>query len=71
LKHVDDWSAFLGKRLTGVEIEPARARERSGQPLAAPSFLKQIEKRRRRTLTKQKPGPKPKDASAEGGKSGR
>ena len=71
LKHVDDWSAFLDERLTGVELEPIRARERTGRPLAAPSFLKQIEKRLGRTLTKQKPGPKPKNASAKGGVSGR
>ena len=58
LQHIDDWSAFLGERLTGEELEPIRARERTGRPLAALSFLKQIEKRLGRTLTKQKPGPK-------------
>ncbi|MDZ4741704.1 MAG: hypothetical protein SGJ03_17645 [Alphaproteobacteria bacterium] len=36
------------------------ADERTGRPLASSSFLKQIEKRLGRKLTKQKPGPKPK-----------
>lgn len=71
LKHVDDWSAFLGVRLTGEELEPIRAGERTGRPLASATFLKQIEKRLGRTLTKQKPGPKPQGAGVEGGGGGR
>jgi len=60
LAHVDDWSAYLGEKLGSGELEAIRAGERTGRPLASISFLKQIEKRLGRKLTKQKPGPKPK-----------
>lgn len=71
LKLVDDWSAYLGERLTAEELEPIRAGERTGRPLGPATFLQQLEKRLGRTLLKQKPGPKPKNAGAEGGKRGR
>lgn len=65
LRHVDDWSAYLGERLTAEELEPIRAGERTGRPLGPPTFLKQLEKRLGRTLVKQKPGPKPRQGGDE------
>ena len=66
LKHVDDWSTYLGERLSAEELEPIRAGERTGRPLGSTSFLKQLEKRLRRTLIKQRPGPKPKGEDGDG-----
>jgi len=65
LKHVDDWSTYLGERLTAEELEPIRAGERTGRPLGPASFLKQLEKSLGRTLIKQKPGPKPRQGDDE------
>lgn len=65
LKHVDDWSAYLGERLTAEELEPIRAGERTGRPLGPPAFLARLERRLGRVLVKQKPGPKPKQSGDE------
>ena len=64
-------SAYLCERLTAVEMEPIRAGERTGRPLGPATFLKQLERSPGLTLVKQKPGPKPKHADAEGGENGR
>ena len=58
LERVDGWPAFLGEALSADALEPIRAGERTGRPLGAPSFLKQLERKLGRTLAKQKPGPK-------------
>jgi putative transposase len=60
LERVDDWAAFLGEGLMEEEREAIRKGERTGRPLGAASFVKRLEKKLGRTLTRQKPGPKPK-----------
>jgi REP-associated tyrosine transposase len=54
------WAGFLGEGLAEEALEAIRRSERTGRPLGAASFLKRLERRLGRTLTKQKPGPKPK-----------
>ena len=66
LARVDDWPAFLGEKLSADELEAIRASERTGRPLGAASFLKQLERKLGRSLARQKPGPKPKASGDEG-----
>jgi putative transposase len=64
LDRVDNWAAFLGERLTAQDLEPIRSGERTGRPLGAPAFVRQLEKRLGRKLARQKPGPKPREDDA-------
>jgi len=48
--------------LREAEHEAIRAGERTGRPLGSPAFVARLEKRLKRPLARQKPGPKPKAA---------
>ncbi|MGE3475278.1 MAG: transposase [Rhodospirillaceae bacterium] len=60
LEIAPDWAALLGSPLDGEDYESLRAGERTGRPLGPKRFIGQLEKRLKRPLAKQKPGPKPK-----------
>lgn len=59
-----DWAAFLATGLSAKDHAAIRAGERTGRPLGATSFVARLEKRLKRPLAKQKPGPKPEAARA-------
>jgi len=59
LKLVPDWRKFLSKRVDDEEIMLLRKHERTGRPLGSDTFLTKLEKRLKRSLRPQKPGPKP------------
>lgn len=59
LDRVDDWKAFLGERLDTAQRDAIRAGERTGRPLGALAFVRKLEKKLDRSLTRRKPGPKP------------
>jgi putative transposase len=58
LERVADWKDFLGEGLGEDEREAIRASERTGRPLGDKTFIRRLEKRLDRLLTRQKPGPK-------------
>jgi len=58
LARVDDWKGFLGQGMDGAAREAIRASERTGRPLGDKSFIRKLEKKLDRTLTRGKPGPK-------------
>jgi putative transposase len=60
LELVQDWREFLSLDLSASERDAIRAGERTGRPLGAPKFIAGLEKRLKRKLARQKPGPKPK-----------
>jgi putative transposase len=60
LSRVRDWATFLKQRLSAEDHEALRAAERTGRPLGSLRFVARLEKRLRRPLARQKPGPKPK-----------
>ncbi|MEW5962236.1 MAG: transposase [Pseudomonadota bacterium] len=53
------WRKQLAHGLATEEVEAIRSAERTGRPLASPSFVKAIERRLGRPIAKRKPGPKP------------
>ncbi len=53
------WGKFLAARPDEAEEMALRAAERVGRPLGSPKFVKRLELRLKRTLARQKPGPKP------------
>jgi putative transposase len=59
LSRADDWKNFLDEGLDGAACEVIRASERTGRPLGDKSFIRKLEKKLDRTLTRRKPGPKP------------
>jgi putative transposase len=59
LERVGDWKSFLGEGLDNAAREAIRASERTGRPLGDKSFIRRLEKKLDRTLTRRKPGPKP------------
>jgi putative transposase len=59
LDRVDNWKAFLGEGLEPAQRDTIRAAERTGRPLGGPAFVRKLEKKLDRCLTKRKPGPKP------------
>ena len=59
LERVGDWKEFLGKGLQSAQREAIRAGERTGRPLGAEAFVRKLENKLDRILTKRKPGPKP------------
>ena len=61
LAMVPDWADFLAAGMEKEPLEAIRRSERTGRPLGAASFVKRLERRLGRVLTKQKPGPKPAD----------
>ena len=62
LKLAPDWRGFLRQGLSEAELEAIRAGERTGRPLGSARFVTRLEKRLKRPLARQKPGPKPKAA---------
>lgn len=63
LSLVPDWRAFLRGGLKDEERDAIRAAERTGRPLGSEAFTKKLEKKLKRPLVRQKPGPKPKASS--------
>lgn len=61
---VDDWKEFLSGCLNEKELDAIRSGERTGRPLGSPSFIEKLERRLKRPLARQKPGPKPKKRAA-------
>jgi len=59
LERVRDWKSFLAEELAADAREAIRASERTGRPLGDKSFIRKLEKKLDRTLTRRKPGPKP------------
>jgi putative transposase len=55
-----DWAAFLRAGLNEEDHKAIRAGERTGRPLGSVRFVAGLEKRLKRKLARQKPGPKPK-----------
>ena len=55
-----DWAGFLADAPTDQEYADIRAAERIGRPLGSSAFVKKLEARLKRPLTRQKPGRKPK-----------
>jgi putative transposase len=53
------WREFLELSTAGVETALLRRHERTGRPLGSKEFVKTIERRLKRPLLPQKPGPKP------------
>lgn len=60
LNRMDDWSDFLAEGMQDGEMEIIRSHESTGRPLGTPPFVRRLEQRLGRTLSRQKPGPKPK-----------
>jgi len=61
---VADWREFLRGGLSEDEHEAIRAGERTGRPLGSAKFVARLEKRLKRPLARQKPGPKPEKRAA-------
>jgi putative transposase len=59
LERVGDWKEFLDEGLDTPAREAIRAAERTGRPLGDKSFIRKLEKKLDRVLTRRKPGPKP------------
>lgn len=55
---VADWEEFLSAGLGEEPLAAIRKSERTGRPLGATPFLRRLETRLGRVLTRQKPGPK-------------
>lgn len=61
---VKNWKEFLAEGLDEEDLEAIRSGERTGRPLGSSSFIKKLERRLKRPLARQKPGPKPKKKTA-------
>ncbi len=59
LELAPDWAAFLRGGLKREDYDTIRAGERTGRPLGSAAFIKGLERRLKRRLAPQKPGPKP------------
>ena len=57
-----DWAALLRGGLSADDHEAIRAGERTGRPLGSARFVAGLERRLRRKLARQKPGPKSRKA---------
>ena len=55
-----DWTGFLRAGLAEEDHKAIRASERTGRPLGSTRFVAGLERRLKRKLARQKPGPKPK-----------
>ena len=60
------WKNELAKGIAPAELKMIAACEHTGRPLGSPAFIKSLEKKLGRTLARQRPGPKPKKAKANG-----
>jgi putative transposase len=58
---IDNWSDFLKTDLTEDQKEAIRRHERTGRPAGSAGFLSRLEKKTKRRLKRQKPGPKKKN----------
>lgn len=58
LEMVPNWSGFLRKKDNRETSDLLRRHEKTGRPLGDVPFVKRLEERLSRSLTKQKPGPK-------------
>ncbi len=58
LELVPNWRGFLSRVIREEDIKLLQSHERTGRPLGDEPFLAKLEKKLRRTLRKQKPGPK-------------
>ena len=58
LDRVGDWKKFIDEGLDKAAHEAIRASERTGRPLGDKSFIRKLEKKLDRVLTRGKPGPK-------------
>ena len=63
LRRVSDWTAFLSDPLDAEQGDLLESHERTGRPLGNPDFLMAAEKTIGRTLTKARPGPKPRHSA--------
>ncbi|MCY3017535.1 MAG: transposase, partial [Planctomycetota bacterium] len=57
---VPDWRAYLASDASAAQIEALRQHERTGRPLGSAAFVRALESLLGRTLSRQKPGRKPK-----------
>lgn len=67
LAMVGDWAAFLdgaGNDAEGAAFAALRRHERTGRPLGDDAFVARLEAATGRTLSRRKPGPKPRDGRA-------
>ena len=65
LDMVGDWAGFLAGGLDEAERDILRRHERSGRPLGDKRLIERLEKQLGRSLTKRKPGPKPRRGDGE------
>ena len=65
LEIVGDWEAFLFDPLSSKEYGDLKRHEKTGRPLGDSNFIEQIEKSLKRTLQRQKPGPKSRSTQME------
>jgi putative transposase len=56
-----EWAAFLHEGIDERALETIRAGERTGRPLGGEAFVRRLEGLTGRQLTRQKPGPKPRN----------
>ena len=61
---IPDWADFLSTPPHDSELDAIRAGERTGRPLGSAEFVAGLEKKLRRPLSRQKPGPKPQKKKA-------
>ncbi len=66
LDRAPDWPAFLRAGLGAQDLAAIRAGERTGRPLGSARFVARLEKRLKRPLARQKPGPKAKKKQGRG-----
>ena len=62
LDEAGDWKTELATPLSATELKSIAACEHTGRPFGAMTFVKTLEKKLGRTLSRQRPGPKPKVA---------
>jgi len=55
---VEDWWKFISEGLSGEDTDKLRKHQRTGRPLGSDVFIKQLERRTRRILQRQRPGRK-------------
>lgn len=68
LELVPDWRDFLGEGVAAGDLEYLRKSCRTGRPLGSERFVAGLERRLDRTLTRGKPGPKPRGAGVKAAK---
>ncbi|MFH1017642.1 MAG: transposase [Pseudomonadota bacterium] len=56
LERVENWGEFLNSPLTKRDIETLERHERTGRPLGASSFIKELERKTGRSFMRRRPG---------------